>query len=90
MKVISERALREMLRNMQSKVTCIQRPALDDFERGAEALPAIDLAELVPEGKSHKDIDCDLTDFGKAIAAQGWNDCRAAILRNIEGLEDEI
>lgn len=45
---------------------------------------AADLAELVPGERSYKDIDCDLSDFGKAISAQGWNDCRAAILRNIE------
>lgn len=90
MKVISQCALREMLRNMHSKVSGVQRPALDRIESAEKQLQVIDLAELVPEEKSHKDIDCDLTDFGKAIAAQGWNDCRAAILRIIEGLEDEI
>lgn len=50
--------------------------------------PAINLAELVPDERSYKDVNCDLTDFGKAISAQGWNDCRAAILANLEGIDD--
>lgn len=56
----------------------------EDEEQAAS--PAADLYYLVPGERSYKDIDCDLSDFGKAISAQGWNDCRAAIMRNIEAV----
>jgi len=40
--------LLQLLQDMQSKVTCIQRPALDDFERGVERLQRYSMANIGP------------------------------------------
>jgi len=48
----------------------------------ARAAPAVSLAELVPDEKS-TDVDYAYYPLTKA-RHEGWNACRAAILRNIE------
>lgn len=40
--------LQALLLDMHSKVTCIQRPALDDFERAVEKLPRYAMANIGP------------------------------------------
>lgn len=48
-----------------------------------DASPASGLAELVPDEFTNDEVPCAMTDVIQA-EMDGWNACRAAILRNIE------
>jgi len=83
--------LQQLLQNMHSKVTAVQRPALDEFERGAEQLQVIDLADLLPD---EAQIQAEAGGYGsvmtlqeKAIFAAGAAWVRQTALNKLEGCD---